>query len=134
MATNLHSGPDSGMGELVAGIVQDAQELIGQQLALFKQEVRQDLKRARDGAGFMAAAAGACLIGSLLLVLMLVHLLNWLAPDNLPLWSCYGIVGGVLALIGAVLAWRATQKFERALPEKTVKALEENLEWKTKPS
>jgi len=134
MATNLHSGPDSGVGELVAGIVHDAQELINQQLALFKQEVRQDLKRARDGAAFMATAAGACLIGSLLLVLMLVHLLNWLAPDNLPLWSCYGIVGGVLALIGAVLAWRATQKFERALPEKTVKALEENLEWKTKPS
>jgi len=67
MATNLHSGPDSGVGELVAGIVHDAQELIGQQLALFKQEVRQDLRRARDGAGFMAAAAGACLIGSLLL-------------------------------------------------------------------
>jgi hypothetical protein len=134
MATNLHSGPDSGVGELVAGIVQDAQELIGQQLALFKQEVRQDLKRARDGAGFMAAAAGACLIGSLLLVLMLVHLLNWLAPDNLPLWSCYGIVGGVLTAFGAIMAWRATHKFEHALPEKTVKALEENLEWKTKPS
>jgi len=122
------------VGELVAGIVQDAQELIGQQLALFKQEVRQDLRRARDGAAFMAAAAGACLIGSLLLVLMLVHLLNWLAPDNLPLWSCYGIVGGVLALIGAVLAWRGSQKFEHALPEKSAKALEENLEWKTKPS
>jgi hypothetical protein len=132
MATNLHSGPDSGVGELVAGIVHDAQELIGQQLSLFKQEVRQDLKRARDGAGFMAAAAGACLLGSLLLVLMLVHLLAWLT--DLPLWSCYGIVGGVLTAVGAILAWRATQKFEHALPEKSAKALEENLEWKTKPS
>jgi len=132
MATNLHSGPDSGVGELVAGIVHDAQELIGQQLSLFKQEVRQDLKRARDGAGFMAAAAGACLLGSLLLVLMLVHLLAWLT--DLPLWSCYGIVGGVLTVFGAILAWRATQKFEHALPEKSAKALEENLEWKTKPS
>jgi len=132
MATNLHSGPDSGVGELVAGIVHDAQELIGQQLSLFKQEVRQDLKRARDGAAFMAAAAGACLLGSLLLVLMLVYLLA--AQTGLPLWSCYGIVGGVLAVFGAIMAWRAKHKFEHALPEKTAKALEENLEWKTKPS
>jgi len=132
MATNLHSGPDSGVSELVAGIVHDAQELISQQLVLFKQEVRQDLRRAREGAGFMAAATGACLLGSLLLVLMLVHLLASLT--DLPLWSCYGIVGGVLTAVGAILAWRARQKFEHALPEKSVKALEENLEWKTKPS
>jgi len=133
MATNLHAGPETGFGELVAGIVRDGQELISQQLALFKQEVRQDLRKAREGFGLMAVATGALLIGSVLLALMLVYLLSWLVPD-LPLWSCYGIVGSALAIFGVFLAYRSREKFEHALPEKTAKTLEENLEWKTKPS
>jgi len=133
MATNLQTDPGPGVGELVSGIVRDAQELISQQLALFKQEVRQDLKKAREGAGLLTLAAGAMLVGSILLGLMLVHLLHWLAP-SLPEWACYGIVGGALAALGAVLALQGREKLGQALPEKSAKALEENLEWKTKPS
>jgi len=133
MATNLQTDPGPGMGGLVSGIVQDAQELISQQLALFKQEMRQDLRKAREGVVFMALSAGTLLIGSLLLGLMLVHLLNWLVP-TLPLWACFGIVGGSLAVIGAILAFQGRDKFEHMMPEQTTKALEENLEWKTKPS
>jgi len=133
MATNLQTDPGPGVGELVSGIVQDAQELIGQQLALFKQEMRQDLKKAREGVGLLAVAAGILLVGSMLLGLMLVHLLHWLAP-SLPEWSCYGIVGGVLAGAGAFLAWQGREKLGQVVPEQTAKALEENLEWKTKPN
>jgi len=133
MATNLHAGPETGFGELVAGIVRDGQELISQQLALFKQEVRQDLSRARQGFGLMAVASGALLIGSVLLSLMLVYLLSWLVPE-LPLWGCFGIVGAALTGLGVLLAYQGREKLEHALPEKTAKTLEENLEWKTKPS
>jgi uncharacterized protein YacL len=133
MATNLQTDPGPGLGELVSGIVQDAQELIGQQLALFKQEMRQDLKKAREGVGLLALAAGTLLVGSILLGLMLVHLLFWLAP-SLPLWSCYAIVGGVLAGIGTFLAMQGREKLGQVMPEQTTKALEENLEWKTKPN
>jgi len=133
MATNLQTDPGQGMGGLVSGIVQDAQELISQQLALFKQEMRQDLKKAREGAALMAIAAGTLLIGSLLLGLMLVHLLAWLVPA-LPLWICYAIIGGLLTLTGIFLAFQGGDKLENMVPEQTAKALEENLEWKTKPS
>jgi len=133
MATNLHSDPGTGVGELVSGIVSDAQELMNQQLALFKQEMRQDFKKAREGVGFLAVAAGALLVGSLVLSLMLVHLLAWLVP-SLPLWVCYAIVGCILTGGGVVLALRAREQLEQAVPEQTAKALEENLEWKTKPS
>jgi uncharacterized protein YacL len=121
------------VGELVSGIVQDAQELIGQQLALFKQEMRQDLKKAREGVGLLALAAGTLLVGSVLLGLMLVHLLAWLAP-SLPLWCCFAIVGGLLAGLGAFLALQGREKLGQVLPEQSAKALEENLEWKTKPN
>jgi len=133
MATNLQTDPGPGLGELVSGIVRDAQELITQQLMLFKKEVHQDLQKAREGAGFLTLAAGALLVGSLLLGLMLVHLLAWLAP-SLPLWACYGLVGGALAGVGGFLALHGREKLERALPQQTAKAMEENLEWKTKPT
>jgi len=133
MATNLQTDPGPGVGELVSGIVQDAQELIGQQLALFKQEMRQDLKRAREGVGLLAVATGVLLVGSVLLGLMLVHLLAWLAP-SWPLWICYAIIGGALAGIGAFLALQGREKLGHVVPEQTAKALEENLEWKTKPN
>jgi hypothetical protein len=133
MATNLQTDPGPGVGALVSGIVQDAQELIDQQLALFKQEMRQDLKKARKGLGLLALAAGTLLVGSILLGLMLVHLLATLAP-SLPLWSCYAIIGGILAGIGAFLAMQGREKLGQVGPEQTTKALEENLEWKTKPN
>jgi len=133
MATNLQTDPGPGVGELVSGIVQDAQELIGQQLALFKQELRQDLKKTREGVWLLALAAGTLLVGSMLLGLMLVHLLFWLAP-SLPLWACYAIIGGVLAGTGAFLAMQGREKLGQVLPEQSAKALEENLEWKTKPN
>jgi hypothetical protein len=133
MASNLQTDPGTGLGGLVSGIVHDAQELINQQLSLFKQEMRQDLRRARAGAGMLAVAGGILLTGTLLLALMLVHLLFWLVPD-MPLWIWYGIIGGLFAGTGAFLAYRGHDKLERSVPEQTAKALEENLEWKTKPS
>jgi len=133
MATNLQTSPESGLGELVSGIVQDAQELIGQQLALFKQEMRQDLKKAREGAVLLGIGAGTLLVGSIILSLMLVQLIQWLEP-TWPSWISYGIVGGGLAGVGAVLALQGRNKLGTIAPEQSAKALEENLEWKTKPS
>jgi len=135
MASNLQTDAGPGLGELVSGIVQDAQELISQQLALFKQEVRDDLRKTREGMGLLGLAAGVLLVGSLILGLTLVHLLAWLAP-TLPLWACYGIVGAGLTGVGALLAWQGWQKVTAIHPlnDQAAKGLEENLEWKTKPS
>ena len=135
MATNLQTEPGPSIGGLVSGIVQDAQELISQQFTLFKQEVRQDFQKMRDAMAFLAVAAGVLLVGSVILALTLVHLLAWLAP-TWPLWVCYAIVGGGLTSLGALLAWQGYQKLSTVnpLPDQTTKALEENLEWKTKPT
>lgn len=135
MASNVQSESGASVGGLVSGIVQDAQNLIGQQLRLFKQEIRQDFQQAREAAGMLAIAAGALTVGALILGLMLVYLLQWAAPD-LPLWACHGIVGAVLTAFGGVLAYLGVQKLSsiNPLPEQSTKALEENLEWKTRPS
>jgi hypothetical protein len=135
MATNLQTEPGPSIGGLVSGIVHDAQELISQQFTLFKQEVRQDFQKTRDAMACLALASGVLLVGSVILALTLVHLLAWLAP-TWPLWVCYAIVGGALTGLGALLAWQGYQKLSTVtpLPDQSTKALEENLEWKTKPT
>jgi len=135
MATNLHTDSGLGIGELVSGIVHDAQELISQQFTLAKQEIKEDFRKTRDAMTILALAGGVLFVGALLLGLTLVHLVAWLAP-TWELWHCYAVVtAGVLA-IGTLLGYLGVQRFRsfNVLPNQTAKALEENLEWKTKPT
>jgi hypothetical protein len=131
MPANLQTDSGSSMTELVGGIIHDAQTLLSQQLTLFKQEMKEDLQKARDGVQFLALAAGFMSLGALLLCLMLVHLLHDFAA--LPLWGGFAIVGGVLVVLGGGLAFMAREQLRSVKPgEKTTQALEENVEWKTK--
>jgi hypothetical protein len=120
---------DSSIATLLGGIVGDAQQLVHQEIALARQEIREEISTAKD-AGVQLAIAGAVLaVGGLLLVLMLAQgladLLNW------PTWAGYGIVGVVLAIIGYILFSSAQQRAKqlRPVPEKTVETLKENVEW-----
>jgi hypothetical protein len=113
MSANLQNESGHSVAELVSGIVHDAQTLLSQQLAL---------------------ASGLLLVGVLLLCFMIVYILHELA--SLPLWGSFAIVGGVLTAAGIVLGFLGREQLRtvHAVPEKTAKALEENLEWKTKPT
>jgi len=134
MSANLQTESGPSVAELVTGIVHDAQNLLGQQLALFKQEVREDIQKARDAALSLALGSSLLLVGAIMLCLMCVYLLHELAEFRL--WSSFAIVGGVLTLVGGVLAYIGREQLRTVhpIPEKTAKALEENLEWKTKPT
>jgi len=134
MATDLRSPPGVSMTSLLGDIINDAQELIRQQLALFRQEIRQDLHKARDGVMILGAGVGVIAVGGLLILLMLPLLLNWLVP-SLPLWACFGIVGAVAAAIGGVLLYAGFKRFESIHPlsDNAAVALKENLQWTTHP-
>ena len=126
--------PERSVTTLVSGIIADAQHLIQQQLAMFRQEIRDDLRKSRDAALAMGVGIGITLIGSALLLIMLPLLLHWAAPE-LPLWTCFGIVGGVLTALGGVLVYAGVKKFEsfNPLSEKSIEAFKENLKWTTSP-
>jgi len=141
MATNLQAGPDTtretssgpSVAALLSGIVHDAQELIKQQLALFKHEIRRDIDRAKEIALSMALAVPMLVMGGFLLGMMLVALIH--EVGGLPWWGSFGIVGGAFFLIGVGLALVARQRLEKFEPvsDPTAEALKENLEWTTKP-
>lgn len=134
MAIDLDSPPGLSMTALVKDIIDDAQELIRQQLQLFRQEIRADVLKVRDAAMFLALGVGVTLIGGFLLMVMLPLLLNWLVP-TIPLWGCFGIIGVVAAAIGVGLLFAAVKQIESVKPlsDQSAEALKENLQWTTPP-
>jgi uncharacterized membrane protein YqjE len=132
MATVQDHPPASSMTSLVGGIINDAQDLITQQLALFRTEIRAELRKAQEAAIMLAIGIGVLLIGVLILELMLPLLLNWLWPA-VPLWACFAIVGGIHSVAGVILLVVAIKQFRavHAVPEQSVEALRENLQWTT---
>jgi len=135
MATDVHNSSDSTMS-LVRGIVDDAQNLMKQQLALFQAEIKEDLRKTKEAVVSMAAGVALAAVGGILLCVMLVHLLHWAFPETLPLWSCYLIVGGALAALGGGLAYAGARRMSsfNPLPDESVQALKENIQWIAKPS
>jgi len=65
MATNVHTD-DTSMTSLVRGIIDDAQELIKQQFALFKAEVREDSRKTQEATTILGTGALLSLAGFLL--------------------------------------------------------------------
>jgi len=134
MATQVQSGSDVSVTSLVSGIVTDAQELMKQQFALFKAEVKEDMRKTSEATTSLVIGLTATLVGTIVLCFGVAHLLHlqWPAAD-VGVW--YAVVGGVVTAVGLGLAFAAYQKFRsfNPLPDKTAEALKENLEWKTKP-
>ena len=115
---------------LVKEIIGDAETLVGQQFDLLRVELGEDLKEAKQAAIALGAGAGLVASGGILTALMLVHALQ--RGTRLPLWICYGIVGGLLGVSGAALL-AAGRKEAAGIklwpPPKSAAALKENLQW-----
>jgi hypothetical protein len=132
MSTDLQSPPEQSLSALLSGIVTDAQKLFRQQTELFRQEVREDVRKTQEAA--VPMALGLCLAGMGGLLLLVTAALGlWAA--GLQLWVSFLIVGAAAFLIGGALFAVGKQKFDsfNPLPDKSAEALKENLEWLTKP-
>ena len=122
-----------GLTPLITGIVNDAQALIRQQLALFQTEIRNDLRRTKEATIPIAIGGVVCLVAGIVLGFALAHLILYIWPQC-PAFVAYGIVGLLLAGVGGILVYTGKSKFDafNPLPEKAVEGLKENIQWKTK--
>jgi hypothetical protein len=114
---------------LLKDIVRDTEKLIGQQFDLLRTELKQELDQAKSAAVSLGAGAGLTAAGGVLATLMLVHGLH--RATGLPLWGCYGLVGGVLGAAGAGLlarGWKGVAGLEFPPPQ-TTQTLRENFTW-----
>jgi hypothetical protein len=121
--------PEPTLAQLVSDLVSDAKQLMRQELALAKHEIHEEVRKTKVALVSLGAGIGIVAIGGLLLIVMLVHLLN--ALTGLPLWACYGIVGGVCAIVGVVLLYRGKQQMSQIdmVPQQTVETMKENVRW-----
>jgi uncharacterized membrane protein YqjE len=133
MADRIQTNSEPSVTSLLSGIVNDAQELIKQQLLLFKHELKDDVTRTKEALPALGAGAAFAMTALILLGLTLAHLLSWLAP-NLPLWGSYAIVTVVFGVVGCALLYFASKTLESlGISRQAAEATKENLEWTTKP-
>jgi hypothetical protein len=133
MANDLHTGTEPGLTQLVTGIINDAQELLKQQLSLFRQEIKDDVRKTKEAVIALSAGIGTLALGGIFVCLMLVYLLHW--AFAMELWLCYGIIGGLLLLGGGVLLYAGKRKLTsfNPLPDQSIGALRENVRWIMNP-
>jgi len=116
------------LAALLGGIMQDAKDLLVQELTLAKLEVQDELRQIKTAAISLGIGIGVAAVGGMLLSLMLVHVLA--AYTDMPLWGCYGIVGSVFGVLGWVLLAAGKHKGEEidVMPQ-TVETMKENAQW-----
>jgi Putative Actinobacterial Holin-X, holin superfamily III len=115
--------------QLVSDLVSDAKELLRQELTLAKYEITQEVHKTKRALISLGAGIGIISVGGLLLLVMLVHALN--ALTGLPLWACYGIIGGMLAIVGMLMIYSGKKTISQIdmIPQQTVESMKENARW-----
>ncbi len=117
------------MSGLVHAIIGDAERLASQHAALVREDIREGLAPMPVALAAVGAGAGLVAAGGMLGALMIVHGLH--KATRIPLWGCYGLVGGAMAAAGYELAAAGARRAAsvRLVPRETIAALREDLSW-----
>jgi len=115
--------PVAKSGDLAAEVIRDAQRLVGLEVALAKQELK-------DLAVANAVAAGLIVFGALLFVLGVMVAIPSLVVVLVPWHWQAALTWIVLYLVlGLGLAFYGKSRFRVELPAKTLTSLKESKEW-----
>jgi drug/metabolite transporter (DMT)-like permease len=115
--------------DLIGGILFDVKSLLRQEVQLFRDELKLQISTGGRAVSKFFVGAALAIVGALFLLLMLVHgLHDWTV---LPLWACYGLVGGLLSGIGIALVVRAQSVVGsfQVTPRRTLYTMKENIQW-----
>jgi uncharacterized membrane protein YqjE len=129
MADRITNEPPPSMSSLLGGIASDIQTLVRQEIALAKTEMLGEWDKAKTAAGSLAAGVAVLAVGVFFLCVTVVCVLAEVA--RLPWWASFLIVGGVLAVLGAVLYWTGRNKAAQVnvIPPQTAQTMRENVQW-----
>ena len=122
-------GDKESIGSLVRGILTDFRELIREEVALARVEIREQAGRARAAAMSLGAAVVALAFGGTFLLVALAvgiaDLLDW------PVWAGFLILSVALGAGGWAMLTSGRKRLQtiHAVPQQTVETLKENSEW-----
>jgi hypothetical protein len=125
----LHAIPS--VARLISELIGDLRTLVQQHVQLMRHEVEAEVRKVKRATIFVAVGAAVLAVSGLLLIIMLVHLIQWLS--DWPLWVCYGIVAAAGAVGGGLTLWSAikTGASVHVLPVKTMQSMKEDAQWIT---
>jgi len=115
--------------ERLEPIAHDAERLVRLHAELLQSELRQSVAEASSALASLGVGAGLAVAGGLLGSLAVVHALH--RATRLPLWGCYGLVGGMLGAAGAGLVGSGVRQISSVdfIPRETIATLKDDLEW-----
>jgi len=118
---------DRGIGELVKDLANQTSTLVRQELKLAQAEITQKGKLAGRGAGMLAGAAVAALLGLGAFTALLVIVLD----SALPLWLAALIVTVLWLAVAAGLALAGKKALKASAPPvpQTVETVKEDIQW-----
>src|SRR3954451_20588694 len=118
---------DRGIGELVKDLANQTSTLVRQEIRLAQAEVTERGKTAGKGAGMLAGAAVAALLGLGALTAVIVIALD----GALALWLPALIVTVLWLVIAAVLAQSGKKALQASTPPvpQTVETVKEDIQW-----
>jgi hypothetical protein len=122
-------GYQESIGDLVKGILQDVRQLIRDEIALARVELREQATRAKLAVSALGAAAVALALGAVFLFVAIAagiaDLFDW------PIWAGFLAVALLLSIAGFVMLSMGRKRLRSVhpVPEQTVETLKENSEW-----
>ena len=136
---NPSTTPGETLPELIGRLGQDLVTMVEARLALLKLEIMEDVASvARQGLLMVLGGVLAC-VGFALLCLSLGFVVAALLPADLDPPTRYAFGFGALALaalpVGVIVAWKSYRRMRQGSirPERSLKALEEDKRWISKP-
>src|SRR6266542_4099319 len=116
-------------GELLGQLSQDTTLLVRQELQLAKTEINEKISRAMGNVASVATGGLVTWAGALALVAGIILVLSQVV--GLPAWLAALLVGAVLGITGFVMVRGALRQLKRIdpTPRRTVKTIEDDIEW-----
>jgi 4-amino-4-deoxy-L-arabinose transferase-like glycosyltransferase len=131
MTSQYETETPHSLAEQVSGIVDDAQEVIKQQLNLFQAEFKTTIRN-HIGVGIgLALALGTLSVAAVTIAFAVAY--GMASAWQLPLWGAFAIVAGILVAATVALAWWTWHQFTTIslLPDNKAEGLKENHQWTT---
>jgi len=116
-------------GQLMGQLSQDMTLLVRQELQLAKTEINEKISRAMGNVASVATGGLVTWAGALALVAGIILVLSQVV--GLPAWLAALLVGAVLGITGFVMVRGALRQLKRIdpTPRRTVKTIEDDIEW-----
>jgi uncharacterized membrane protein YqjE len=118
---------EQSLGSMIGDLVGDLQDLVRGEVALAKQEVKEEAKAAGVGAGLMVGAGVLALVALIFIGLALTYGLALFIPT----WAAALIVAIVYLIGGYVLFNKGKKQLQQVnpVPQRTLESLKEDGEW-----